>query len=103
MAKSLPELWQTEWCPHSHEVRETLTELGVEFVAHQVAPEPEDRDDMEREVGTREIPAVRLPDGTVLTGDSEAIVDSLKTRYREPSEADVHRRKAQEKGPGQVA
>jgi glutaredoxin len=31
------ELWQAEWCPYSHRVRQRLTELGLDFVAHQVA------------------------------------------------------------------
>lgn len=26
------ELWQTEWCPASHRVRERLTEPGVDYV-----------------------------------------------------------------------
>src|SRR5207253_2334746 len=38
------ELYQAEWCPHSHKVRQRLTELGLDFVARQVAAEPEDRD-----------------------------------------------------------
>jgi glutaredoxin len=27
------ELYQAEWCPHSHHVRQRLTEHGVDFVA----------------------------------------------------------------------
>ena len=50
------ELWQAEWCPHSHKVREKLTERQLDFVARQVPKEPEDRDEMDRAVGTREIP-----------------------------------------------
>lgn len=94
---SLPEVWQTEWCPHSARVRETLTELGVEFVARQVPAEREDRAEMDDVVGTREIPAVRLPDGTTLTGDTDAIIDSLRSRYPEPAGAEEHREKAEEK------
>ena len=37
------ELYQAEWCPFSAAVRERMTELRLEFVAHQVAPWPEER------------------------------------------------------------
>ena len=37
------ELFQAEWCPYSHRVRQRLTELGVDFVARQVEAEPDDR------------------------------------------------------------
>ena len=30
------ELWQTEWCPASHRVRQRLTELGLTYIDHQV-------------------------------------------------------------------
>jgi glutathione S-transferase len=44
------ELYQAEWCPYSSAVRQRLTELGIDFVAKQVAPRQEDRD------GEQEIP-----------------------------------------------
>ena len=30
------ELWQTEWCPASHRVRQRLTELGLSYLARPV-------------------------------------------------------------------
>jgi Glutaredoxin len=30
------ELYQTEWCPASCRVRERLTELGLDYLVHQV-------------------------------------------------------------------
>jgi hypothetical protein len=30
------ELYQTEWCPASRRVRERLTELGLDYLVHQV-------------------------------------------------------------------
>ncbi|MGA2927756.1 MAG: hypothetical protein ABSG43_17520 [Solirubrobacteraceae bacterium] len=30
------ELWQTEWCPASHRVRQRLTELGLSLLARPV-------------------------------------------------------------------
>jgi hypothetical protein len=37
------ELYQTEWCPASRRVREHLTELGVDYMIHQVPVEREGR------------------------------------------------------------
>jgi glutaredoxin len=93
----MPDLWQAEWCPHSHEVRAVLTELAVPFVARQVPADPDDRDEMQQAVGSREIPVVRLPDDTLLDGDADDIVAALRQRYPEPAGAAAHRQKAAEK------
>jgi len=92
----MPEVWQAEWCPHSHDVREVLTELAVAYVARQVAAESDDHDEMQQAVGSREIPVVRLPDGTLLDGDSDEIVVALRQRYSVPAGGAGHRRKAAE-------
>ena len=42
MSQPTLELWQTEWCPASHRVRQRLTELGLTYLAHQVPVEPDD-------------------------------------------------------------
>jgi glutaredoxin len=36
------ELFQAEWCPYSHRVRQRLTELGLDFTARQVAADPDE-------------------------------------------------------------
>ena len=64
------ELYQAEWCPYSAAVRERLTELGVDFVARQVAPFPEDRD------GGHEIPLLVTEDGERFEG-TEAVFGYL--------------------------
>jgi glutathione S-transferase len=51
-------LYQAEWCPFSSAVRQRLTELGIDFVARQVAPEPEQRSEV------NEIPTLETEDGT---------------------------------------
>jgi glutaredoxin len=71
------ELYQAEWCPHSHKVRRRLTELGLDFWARQVAADPDDRDQMRQHVGTEEIP-VLVPD------DGEPVCGSGSTRHRTP-------------------
>jgi glutathione S-transferase len=84
------ELYQAEWCPFSHQVRQRLTELGVPFVAHQVEPEPHERDAMEAAVGHRTIPVLVLEDGTVLAGDADEILDLLDRQYEETQYTKAH-------------
>jgi glutathione S-transferase len=55
-------LYQAEWCPFSSAVRERLTELGIDFVARQVEPWPEERTEVD------EIPTLVTDDGIRLAG-----------------------------------
>ena len=55
-------LSQAEWCPYSSAVRQRLTELGIDFVAKQVAPRQEDRE------GRHEIPLLTNGDGERFEG-----------------------------------
>ena len=90
------ELWQAEWCPHSHKVRQRLTELGVDFLARQVPAEPDDRDDLEAASGGREIPTLVSAEGgsrEVLSGE-EQILRWLDRRFDERDDARRHRAKA---------
>jgi glutathione S-transferase len=92
------ELYQAEWCPHSHRVRQRLTELGLDFVAHQVSVDPAERAAMQRATGQRSIPTLVLDDGSVLVGDDE-ILATLNRRFPEPPEASRHRAQAVEEWP----
>src|SRR4026209_2875531 len=84
-------LYQTEWCPFSSAVREVLTELGVDFVARQVEPWPEQRAALVERSGKDEIPALETEDGQFLHG-TRAIFGYL--REREPWEhCEGHRRR----------
>ena len=85
-------LWQAEWCPYSHRVRERLTELGLDFVAKQVAAEPDDRPEMEQAVGTRSIPVLVPDEGEPLHGE-EVILRYLNEHYEERPDARRHRAK----------
>ncbi|MGO9753925.1 MAG: glutaredoxin family protein [Solirubrobacteraceae bacterium] len=62
------ELWQTEWCPASHRVRQRLTELGLPFLARPVPVAREDRDALEQATGTQAIP-VLVAGGETATGE----------------------------------
>lgn len=81
------ELWQAEWCPHSHKVRQRLTELGLDFVAHQVAAEKDDRPDK------MEIPRLVTERREVLSGE-EQILEWLDRHFDERDDASRHRAKA---------
>jgi glutathione S-transferase len=92
------ELYQAEWCPHSHRVRQRLTELGIDFVARQVPADRAERHDMERATGGRSIPALVFVEGDVVAGDDE-IIAALDRRFSEPPDAASHREKAIEEWP----
>ena len=64
-------LYQAEWCPFSSAVREVLTELGVDFVARQVEPWPNERDELRAVSGTDQIPVLQTEDGRLHRGTRE--------------------------------
>jgi glutathione S-transferase len=65
-------LHQAEWCPYSSAVRQRLTELGLDFVAKQVAPRQEDRP------GRHEIPLLTNGDGERFEG-TDAVFEFLES------------------------
>jgi glutathione S-transferase len=87
------ELFQTEWCPASHRVRERLTELGVDYVVRQVPVEPSDRRGLLLATGSHSIPAVLLENGTSVVGE-RAILDFLDHRFDEVPQSQAQRVKA---------
>ena len=86
------ELWQTEWCPASHRVRQRLTELGLSFTARQVPVDPETRTELRAATGATSIP-VLVADGRIVGGE-EASVAFLGDHFSEPPGAAAQRRKA---------
>jgi glutathione S-transferase len=84
-------LYQAEWCPFSSAVRELLTELGLDFVAKQVEPWPEQRAALRDRAGTDEIPVLETEDGAFVVG-TEAIFDHLAGREPSPHGADHRER-----------
>jgi predicted GNAT family acetyltransferase/glutaredoxin len=84
-------LYQAEWCPFSSAVREVLTELGLEFVARQVEPWPEQREELRSVAGTDLIPVLQVEDGRIFRGTREIFAH---LREREPwGHAAAHRRR----------
>jgi glutathione S-transferase len=86
------ELFQAEWCPHSHKVRQRLTELGLDFVARQVAADPENRP------GELQIPTLITEQRETLSGE-EQILDWLNEHFDERDDAGRHRAKARVEVP----
>lgn len=83
-------LYQAEWCPYSHRVRQRLTELMLPFVALPVEPEPVDRSALREISGDDSIPVLVTESGEPI-GDADAIVTWLDANYAEPDEAVEHR------------
>jgi hypothetical protein len=83
-------LYQAEWCPYSSAVREVLTELGLDFVARQVEPEPEQRATLLELSGKGSIPVLQTEDGELFRGARE-IFSYLEAREGWKY-ADEHRR-----------
>jgi uncharacterized protein len=84
-------LYQAEWCPFSSAVREVLTELGIDFVARQVEPWPQQRAELKALAGSDVIPVLQEEDGSLYRG-TRAIFAHL--REREPWEFEAaHRRR----------
>jgi len=91
------DLYQAEWCPHSHRIRQRLTELGVDFCARQVAAEPNARRELIDIAGTTAIPVLVADDGMPYPGE-DAIIEYLD-RFHEPADSLEHRAKAREEVP----
>ena len=91
------ELYQAEWCPHSHKVRQRLTELGLDFRARQVPADRAERDELQRATGTNTIP-VLVPEGHDPICGEDDILEYLG-RYDERPDAGAHRAKAREEVP----
>ena len=89
------ELWQAEWCPHSHRVRQRLTELGLPYVARQVPAVRQQRDELRRLTGRTTVP-VLVHRGRIVADERE-ILGYLEQHFAEPQGAAEHREKAQEK------
>lgn len=91
------ELYQAEWCQDSHRVRQRLTELGLTFVARQVAADPSRRDAMRAVTGQIEIPVLLVDQDQPIAGSADVIIAELNRGFDERDDAAEHRQKAREK------
>ena len=84
-------------CPHSHKVRQRLTELGLDFTAKQVPADPDERSAMVQATGTNEIPVLVTDEGETLEGEDEIM--PWLDRFEDRDDAEEHRRKARKEVP----
>jgi glutathione S-transferase len=78
------ELYQTEWCPASRRVRERLTELGLDYLVHQVPVEREERTALLEATGADTIPALLLEDGGTVVGEEASRSTSTSASTNHP-------------------
>jgi glutaredoxin len=81
-------LYQTEWCPYCHRVRQVLTELGLSYTAVNVPYSNDDRVELMAITGQDGVPV--LTDGDKIYGDSDEIIEYLRATYPAPEDADLH-------------
>ncbi len=87
------ELFQTEWCPASRRIRQRMTELGLDYLNHQVPVEREERTVLFARCGSDTVPTLLAEDGVALVGERE-ILAYLERHYGESEQAEAHRAKA---------
>ena len=88
------QLFQTEWCPSSHRVRQRLTELGLDYVTRQVPAEKTQREALLDVAGTDGIPTLVLAYTSAIVGE-DAICAWLDAHVTEPDAAAAHKAKAE--------
>lgn len=87
-------LWQTEWCRGSQQVRQRLTELGVDVIIRQVAAEPSRRYELLSRFNETSVPLLEVPDGKSING-TEDILAWLGEHYEDAEDVDQHRARAE--------
>ena len=81
-------LYQVEWCPYCHRVRQKMTELELTYTCVNV-PAVRDRRDKVREVsGQQGVPV--LVDGDQVLHGSATIIEHLVASYPPPDDVEQH-------------
>jgi glutaredoxin len=81
-------LYQVEWCPHCHRVREVLTELELAYRTVNVPLAFEKRKEVRKVSGQDLVPV--LVDGDLVIPGSDAIIHYLGETYPEAADAAEH-------------
>jgi glutaredoxin len=81
-------LYETEWCPDSHRLRQLMTELGLSYTAVNVAAERVKRPEVVAVSGQSGVPV--LQDGDKVYTDPDDALEYLRTTYPRPEDADRH-------------
>jgi glutathione S-transferase len=81
-------LYQAEWCPYCHRVRQVMTELGLTYTNVNVEVSREDRTGVIELSGQALIPVLQDED-TVIAGSDE-IIAYLRQRFPGPADSAAH-------------
>ena len=81
-------LYQAEWCPACHRVRQVMTELGLTYTIVNV---PAERDERAEVMAISDQPGIpTLQDGDKVFAASDEIIDYLRATYPAPPDAEQH-------------
>jgi glutaredoxin len=81
-------LYQAEWCPYCHPVRQVMTELGLTYTTVNVQADRDERADVMAISDQPGIPV--LQDGDKVFSDSGEIIEYLRSTYPAPEDAEKH-------------
>jgi glutaredoxin len=81
-------LYQAEWCAYCHRVRQTLTELGLTYIAVNVRADRDERAELLAISDQDGVPV--LVDGDKVYTDSDEIIQYLRATYPAPEDASEH-------------
>jgi len=81
-------LYQAEWCPYCHRVRQVMTELELTYTNVNVEAMRDDRDRVIELSGQNMIPV--LEDGDTVIAGSDEIIAYLRQRFPPPLDAEAH-------------
>lgn len=81
-------LYQVEWCPECHRVRQVMTELGLACELINVSADRDEREAVVAVSGQEAVPV--LVDGDVVTVHAEATIDHLKANYPPQPDTSEH-------------
>jgi len=81
-------LYQVEWCPSCHRVRQVMTELGLTYLTVNVQAERNERADVLAVSDQTSVPT--LQDGDKVFSDSDEILEYLRGTYPAPENAGRH-------------
>jgi glutathione S-transferase len=84
-------LFQLEWCPECHTVRQVMTELGVSYGLVNVAADRELRPDVVAVSGQSAVPV--LEDGSNAYVGANEILEHLRRTYPAPADTAEHARR----------
>lgn len=81
-------LYETEWCPDSHRIRQLMTELGLTYTAVNVAADREQRPEVVAISGQSGVPV--LQDGDKVYADPDDALEYLQATYPRSEDAERH-------------